>query len=130
MLCTRVFTVEAPETSPRNDFNSLLRAPPGTGLSCPRHPPRLHASQPVWAPRDHASKLDASVGAPGPHGFAVRNNAARLARHSRPLTSCPAHAISCAHDTIASTASHLHVRDDRDTPLFDEAGCAKYTIGF
>ncbi len=44
---------------------------PATGLSCHRHPP------------DAATRLrefDASVGASGPHGYAVRVNALRLAR--------------------------------------------------
>src|SRR6266567_5995498 len=34
-------------------------------------------------------------------------------------------AISCAHDIVASTASRTYVRDDRDTPLVDEAGWRK-----
>jgi hypothetical protein len=45
-------------------------------------------------------KLDASVGAPGPHDFAVRVSALCRARYLRP-----------------STASRTSVRDDRDTPL-------------
>jgi len=44
-------------------------------------------------------ELSASIGAPGPHGLAVRE---------RRRSSC---------STIASTASRLHARDDRDTPL-------------
>src|SRR5205823_1499324 len=44
-------------------------------------------------------KLDASVGASGPHGFAVR-----LKHRS-------------SYDTKASTASRLNVRDDREAPL-------------
>ena len=59
---------------------------------------------------------------PGPHDFTVSNTAARLARRSRPLTSCLA-LRSHAH-TTPSRPPHpaLHVRDDRDTPLVDEAG--------
>jgi hypothetical protein len=49
-------------------------------------------------------ELDASVGASGPHDFAVRSNVARP------------HALA-RDDAAASTASHPNVRDDRDTPL-------------
>ena len=61
---------------------------PVTGLCCHR---RL---------RDNSRKLDASVGASGPHDFAVRVSAARQSR------------------AFASTASTPDVRDDRETPLF------------
>jgi hypothetical protein len=60
---------------------------PGTGLSCPRHL------------RIIIRRLDASVGASGPHDFAVRAGVARL------------------FDTITSIASHPTFRDDRDAPL-------------
>src|SRR5437870_6313351 len=60
---------------------------PVTGLFCHR---RL---------RIIIRRLDASVGASGPHGFAVRISTVRLAALTRP--SHPA----------------LNVRDDRDTPL-------------
>jgi len=56
--------------------------------------------------RKHQSLLDASVGASGPHDFAVRIDAHRLGASIRP--SHPA----------------LHVRDDRDTPLFKRGGTA------
>ena len=46
------------------------------------------------------SPLDASVGASGPHDFAVRKGAARLASLSRPSHPVP------------------NVRDDREAPLF------------
>jgi hypothetical protein len=65
---------------------------PVTGLSCHR---RLQVA---------TCKLDASVGAPGPHVFAVRGQRSRPT-HSR-LT------------LPSSTASLPNVRDDRDTPLF------------
>jgi len=64
---------------------------PVTGLSCHR---RL---------ADTSAKLDASVGAPGPHDFAVRAGAARLATPP------------------ASIASRTNVRDDAYAPLI-EAG--------
>jgi hypothetical protein len=60
---------------------------PVTGLCCHRHP---------WIlPRD----LNASVGASGPHGFAVRSHVIRLVTPPRPSHPAP------------------NVRDDRDTPL-------------
>src|ERR1700760_2400185 len=56
----------------------------------------------------------------------------RNAQHCRGLTPASGrqdHTASpsagCAHSPVApsaSTASRLHVRDDRDTPLMDEAG--------
>jgi hypothetical protein len=57
----------------RNGFNGLFRALPGDRALLP---PSLRGNR--------SAKLDASVGAPGPHGFAVRNGAARLASLSRP----------------------------------------------
>src|SRR6202043_3662680 len=63
-VCTRVFTAEAPETSgiPHAMVLRLIaRSPRGPGSFAPVIPEKL-ASQ----------ELDASVGAPGPHAFAVR----------------------------------------------------------
>jgi hypothetical protein len=56
---------------------------------------------------DRSAKLDASIGAPGPYDFAVRN----ICR-----SSC---------DVVASTASRSTFRDDRDTPLLPERDGAK-----
>jgi hypothetical protein len=53
--------------SPRDGFTAYIALSPGTGLSCPR---RFV---------DHPAKLNASVGASGPHDFAVRSGVARLA---------------------------------------------------
>ena len=61
---------------PARWFYGLLRALPGDRLSCHRHP------------RDTSRELSASIGAPGPHDFAVRD---------RPRSSVVA---------LASTASH------------------------
>ncbi len=78
----------------RNGFTAYFALSSGTGLSCPRHQ------------RDakHHRQLDASVGAPGPHGFAVRKT------------------CRSSFGTPASTASRLTFRDDREAPLFIEAG--------
>jgi len=51
---------------------------PGTGLSCPRHFRELPSR-----------KLSASVGALGPHDFAVRESVARLATPPRPPHPAP-----------------------------------------
>jgi hypothetical protein len=68
----------------------------GTGLSCPR---RFV---------DHPAKLGASVGAPGPHDFAVRGSTFRLRAQPR-----PPHPAS-------------YVRDDRETPLMWEQDGGRY----
>jgi hypothetical protein len=65
----------------------LLRALPGDRAFLP---PSLH---------DQLAKLSASIGAPGPHDFAVRAGQVRLPW------------------PFASTASHRNVPDDRDPPL-------------
>src|ERR1700726_2114091 len=75
LVCTRVFTAEAPETSGIPHamvLTAYIALSPGTGLSCPR---RSRSK-----PRD----LNASVGASGPHDFAVRTSVARLATPLRP----------------------------------------------
>ena len=80
-------SAESIRPSLRNGFTAYSALSPVNGLSCHRR----HA--------DRSAQLDASVGASGPHDFAVRVSVARLA--SQP----------------ASTASRTNVRDDRDTPL-------------
>src|ERR1700726_1354830 len=89
LVCTRVFTAEAPETSgiPHAMVLRLIRALPGDRALLP--PSSAGKS------RD----LNASVGASGPHDFAVRFSTARLVTPLR-----PPHPAS-------------YVRDDRDTPL-------------
>jgi len=61
-----------------------------TGLYCHHH--QRDAARIV-------ANLNASVGASGPHGFAVRGSTRFVLR------------------AVASTASHRNVRDDRDPPL-------------
>jgi hypothetical protein len=63
---------------------------PGTGLSCPRHPQSALGA--LW-------EFSASVGAPEPHDFSVRDLDDRLSLRPRP-----------SHPTA-------NVRDDRETPL-------------
>ena len=65
-------SAEAFRPSLRNGFTAYSVLSPVTGLSCHRRFARLHA------------KLDASVGAPGPHDFTVRVSHARQSWLSRP----------------------------------------------
>jgi hypothetical protein len=67
----------------------------------------------ICAMREHHRKLDTSVGVSEPHGLTVRHSISRL-RASAP-------------DTATAIAPRLHVRDDRETPLFDEAGWRERT---
>src|SRR3984957_14465781 len=91
LVCTRVFTAEAPETS------GIPHAMVLTAYTCSPRGPGSFA--PVIPEKLASQELDASVGAPGPHAFAVRFSIARLATPLRPPHPAP------------------NVRDDRDTPL-------------
>jgi hypothetical protein len=89
--------------SPRDGFNGLFRALPGDRALLPS------SSAQGSPPR----KLDASVGASGPHDFAVRISIARLAKPSRPPHPAP------------------NVRDDREAPLLsrrDDASKPRFLI--
>src|SRR5579859_5728751 len=89
---TSVVTTVTPVSPgiPRAMVYGLYRALPGE--------PGLFATV-ICATRKHRRQLDTSVGVSGPHGFAVRFGAARLASPTRPLHPAP------------------NVRDDRETPL-------------
>jgi hypothetical protein len=77
---------------PARWFDGLLRALPGDRLSCPR----------VATTRTRVA-LGASTGTPGPHDFTVRTELfVRMKTMLQP---------------DAPTASHLNVRDGRETPL-------------
>jgi hypothetical protein len=77
--------------SPRNGFNGFLRALPGDRALLPPSPRETLLA-----------KLDASVGASGPHDFAVRVRAVRLRRMRvhripRPTSVTTAKRPSCGH---------------------------------
>jgi len=72
-------SAEAVRPSLRNGFYSLFRALPGDRAFLPPSPARCE---------DHR-QLDASVGASGPHDFAVRISVARLATPTRPPQPAP-----------------------------------------
>jgi hypothetical protein len=116
----------------------LLRALPGDRLVCHRRLRGLTIHpEPGWAGCISA-RLDASIGAPGPHDFAVRDHLTpkvspglvpsgefwrrRLAapfvraRADRSRENPPCDSV-CARNAAASTASHPNVRDDREAPL-------------
>jgi hypothetical protein len=96
LVCTRVFTAEAPDTSGIPHAMVLTAYPalsPGTGLFCPRH----------FRGNCFPRKLSASVGAPGPHGFAVR-----FERRS----SCVAKASTASRPTFVTTRTPLLSRRD------------------
>ena len=96
LVCTRVFTAEAPDTSGIPHAMVLTAYPalsPGTGLFCPRH----------FRGNCFPRKLSASVGAPGPHGFAVR-----FERRS----SCVAKASTASRPTFVTTRTPLLPRRD------------------
>jgi hypothetical protein len=63
--------------SPRDSVTAYLALSPATGLSCRRHP------------RKCFRELDASVGASGPHAFAVRTPAPSSKRRLRPPHPAP-----------------------------------------
>jgi hypothetical protein len=88
--------------SPRNGFNSLFRALPGDRAFLPPSPRGYRRVRPVRADIASAT-LDASVGASGPHDFAVR-------KLHRPSSAPP-----------ASTASRPTFVTLRNAPL-SEAG--------
>ncbi len=73
--------------SPRNGFNGFLRALPGDRACLPPSPAEVAFR-----------KLDASVGASGPHDFAVRISALRLAR-------LRVHRIPCRVDKVGQRPS-------------------------
>jgi hypothetical protein len=77
---------ESRRLSPRNGFTAYSALSPVTGLVCHRRR------------RNRFRQLDASVGASGPHAFAVR--------------------LKCIRQgTLGVHRIPLHVRDDRETPL-------------
>jgi hypothetical protein len=90
---------------------------PVTGLFCHRRQRISDLSAPGWADLP-SRKLDASVGASGPHDFAVRSNISRQRAGESLTGSSPALRSPRAQNAAASTASRPYVRDDHDTPLF------------
>src|SRR5713226_3224348 len=68
-------TPESPGIPARNGFNSLCRALPGDRALLPPSSADMFCLSPVGPTQ--LRQLDASVGASGPHDFAVRRNISR-----------------------------------------------------
>src|SRR5450631_1955124 len=98
-------------------FYGLCRALPGDRAFLPPSPREYGFALPGRANKTSA-RLDASVGASGPHDFAVRESISRQ-RAQRSLTESeePALRSHRAHNAAASTATHPAFRDGHDTPL-------------
>src|ERR1700719_3023874 len=96
LVCTRVFTAEAPDTSgiPHAMVLRLIRALPGDhGL----------VATVVGAMREHHRRLSACFGAPEPHDFAVR-----FKRRSSSVAS----ASTASHPAFVTTRTPLLSRRD------------------
>jgi hypothetical protein len=106
----------SPGIPARNGFNGLCRALPGDRALLPPSSADMACQNPVGP--TCLRELDASVGASGPHDFAVRSNrlsSARFVIAHGPLRTRPAipsRAKRCRVHRIPP-----RVRDDRDTPL-------------
>src|SRR5450631_2717324 len=109
-------TPESPGIPARNGFNAYVVLSPVTGLFCHRRQRIKFCLSPVGPTQ--LRELDASVGASGPHDFAVRCNISRPRAGDRSQVFRPALRSHRAQDAAASTASAPRVRDDRDTPLW------------
>jgi hypothetical protein len=97
-------TPESPGIPARNGFNGLCRALPGDRALCHRRPRIKFCLSPVGPTQ--LRELDASVGASGPHDFAVRSNISRQRAGDRSQVFRPAPRPHRAQNAAASTASH------------------------
>jgi hypothetical protein len=90
--------------SPRNGFNGVLRALPGD-----------RAFLPPSSARSSSRQLGISVGMPGPHDFAVRNDISRPHKDCALTPSRPSHPA-------------FHARDDREAPPCESRTAGHNTI--
>src|SRR5450432_3509519 len=86
-------------------FYGLCRALPGDRAFLPPSPREYGFALPGRANKTSA-RLDASVGASGPHDFAVRESVSRPRAVDRSQVFQPALQSRCAQNAAASTASH------------------------
>jgi hypothetical protein len=114
-------TPESPDIPARNGFTAYVVLL-GDRAVLPPSSADMFCLSPVGPTQ--LRELDASVGASGPHDFAVRCNISRprAVDHSRIQRTRPA--IHRTLNAAASTASRPNVRDDHDTPL-SRAGMAR-----
>jgi hypothetical protein len=119
---TSIFTTDPPDSPgvpARNGFNGLFRALPGDRACLP--PSSADKAYRVPVGPTCLRKLDASVGASGPHDFAVRSM--RLSS-ARPVT---AHGKPALRSHRAPDAARVHripprVRDDGQRPSVGRDG--------
>jgi len=110
-------TPESPGIPARNGFNGFLRALPGDRALLPPSSADMVLSKPGRADLTSA-KLDASVGASGPHDFAVRNNISRPRAVDRSQVPKNPPCDPVARKTLPRPPHPVpYVRDDRETPL-------------
>src|SRR5216684_4822431 len=96
-------------------FYGVCRALPGDRALLPPSSADRFCLSPVGPTQ--LRELDTSVGASGPHDFAVRSNISRQHAGDRSRIQEPALRSHRAQNAAASTASRPYVRDDHDTPL-------------
>ena len=108
-------TPESPGIPARNGFTAYVVLSPVTGLFCHRRLRIKFCLSPVGPTQ--LRKLDASVGASGPHDFAVRNNISRqhAGESLKSLSTRPAIPSRAKRCRVHRNPSR--VRDDHDTPL-------------
>src|SRR5216684_2198887 len=97
-------TPESPGIPARNGFNGFLRALPGDRACLPPSSTDRFCLSPVGPTQ--LRELDASVGASGPHDFAVRCNISRPRAGDRSQVFRPALQSHRAQNAAASTATH------------------------
>ncbi len=97
-------TPESPGIPARNGFNGVCRALPGDRALLPPSSADMFCLSPVGPTQ--LRELDASVGASGPHDFAVRSNISRQHAGNRSQIFRPALRSHRAQNAAASTASH------------------------
>ena len=108
-------TPESPGIPARNGFTAYVALSSVTGLFCHRRQRIKFCLSPVGPTQ--LRKLDAGVGASGPHDFAVRDCISRPRAGDRSRVFRLALQSRRTQDAAAPTASAPRVRDDRDTPL-------------
>jgi hypothetical protein len=97
-------TPESPGIPARNGFNAYVVLSSVTGLFCHRRQRIKFCLSPVGPTQ--LRELDASVGASGPHDFAVRCNISRPRAVDRSQVFRPALRSHRAQNAAASTATH------------------------
>jgi hypothetical protein len=110
-------TPESPGIPARNGFNAYVVLSPVTGLFCHRRQRIKFCLSPVGPTQ--LRELDASVGASGPHDFAVRCNISRPRAVDRSQVFRPALRSHRAQNAAASTATHPAFVTIMIRPLWD-----------